>query len=656
MEKIGRYQIVGELGRGAMGVVYRAVDPNIGRTVALKTMRLDIEGIGHEEMLQRFRNEARAAGLMSHPNIVTIHDADEYGGLFYIAMEFLEGETLQSLMTQKRIFSAEEILVLAGQVSSGLDYAHAMRVVHRDIKPANIMITRQNVAKIMDFGISKSVDTMTRTGQVLGTPYYMSPEQVMGRELDGRADLFSFGVVLYEMATGERPFTGENVTTIIYKIVNESPIPACELQLSVHPGLSMAIGRCLAKDPAERYQSGAQLAADLENFRSLGRADEQATVVLNAGSVQQIPVKAAPTRASATALKTLPLKTAAVAATATAKMPAQAAKATPAAVQHTSRRVRKLVWTAVALFAVLLLGTLRKAQRQKEAAAQNRVATQAPELARKSISERVPAAPKYGAIVATSAINLNPASAPAPNQVIPEKGIALLPKTSSIRFTSNPEGALVRFDGRSSPSWTTPFTLADITPGTHQFVFSRDGYSSETRELEIGPKNSSYSVNLVPSTTAISVTSDPPGAHVEIDGADTSKITPAQIPVAEGQHTVVLRLAGYREAQANAQVEKGQIYNLPQRLVSVTQQTTDASSTPPPIPTGKGLVDFVTVPPGASIFIEGRRANVTTPAHNVFPVGNYSVELRMSGYKPLQRMVHVEDGKTSTVREYLDPQ
>jgi len=668
IEKIGRYQVVGELGRGAMGVVYRAIDPNIGRTVALKTMRLDIEGIEHDEMLQRFRNEARAAGLMSHPNIVTIHDADECGGLFYIAMEYLEGETLQSLMSRKRVFSAEEIVALARQVAAGLDYAHTMNVVHRDIKPANIMITRQNVAKIMDFGISKSVGTMTRTGQVLGTPYYMSPEQVMGRQLDGRADLFSFGVVLYEMATGERPFTGENVTTIIYKIVNEAPVPACELQISVHPGLSAAITRCLAKKPEDRYQTGAQLAGELENFRSLQPADDQVTVVLpaQAAARQKTSANASSTIASATALKTVPLQSAAAVAARTAMKPAEAPKpAVPKktmAVPHKGSLAKKLAWIAAAMFVVLLLGTLNKAKQRKEAA-QNRSTVAAHDLARNRTHETPARVPNRNTDVrvpqpSEGQNDSTPAAAQVSTQAVPEKTqVPVTPKRASIRFTTNPEGAVIRFDGHSNPAWATPFTMADIVPGTHHLVLTKDGYSTETRDLEIGPKNSTYNVDLVPETTAIAVSSDPPGASIEIDGSDTGKVTPAQIPVSEGQHTVVLRLDGYRQMQARAQVEKGQMYNLPEKLAPLMQQPAEASSAlRPAIPAGKGMVDFVTYPPGASIFVEGHQAKAVTPAHSPFPPGNYSIELRLPGYKPLQRMVHVEEGQVSSIKEYLDPQ
>jgi serine/threonine protein kinase len=212
-QNIGRYEIISELGRGAMGLVYKAKDPTIGRIVALKTMRLDVHGLEAEDMLRRFRNEAQAVGVLNHPNVVTIFDAAEQDKIFYIAMEFIEGTTLHQLLAQKRVLSTEEIIRLSRQIGAGLDYAHSHGIIHRDIKPANIMITPNGTVKIMDFGIAKTGGSVTSTGQVLGTPNYMSPEQVKGKPLDGRSDLFSFGVVLYEMLTGEKPFIGQNVTT-----------------------------------------------------------------------------------------------------------------------------------------------------------------------------------------------------------------------------------------------------------------------------------------------------------------------------------------------------------------------------------------------------------------------------------------------------------
>ncbi|HEY6252198.1 MAG TPA: serine/threonine-protein kinase, partial [Candidatus Angelobacter sp.] len=270
IQTVGRYEIIGELGRGAMGVVYKAQDPTIGRTVALKTMRLDVHGLETEDVLRRFKNEARAAGLLNHPNIVTIYDAGEQDGMFYIAMEFIEGTTLQQILVDKHILPPEEVIQICRDVGRALDYAHANGIIHRDIKPANIMITPGGTVKIMDFGIAKAGGGMTSTGQVLGTPNYMSPEQVKGKLLDGRSDLFSFGVVLYEMITGEKPFVGQNVTTIIYKIVHENPTAPRDLDVSIHPGMSLVVTKALAKLPDERYQSGSELSQDMENYKSVG--------------------------------------------------------------------------------------------------------------------------------------------------------------------------------------------------------------------------------------------------------------------------------------------------------------------------------------------------------------------------------------------------
>ncbi|HEU4414029.1 MAG TPA: protein kinase, partial [Candidatus Angelobacter sp.] len=270
IQTVGRYEITGELGRGAMGVVYKALDPTIGRTVALKTMRLDVHGLDAQEMVRRFQNEARAAGVLNHPNIVTIYDAGERDGIFYIAMEFIEGTTLHELLAEKRVLATEEVVQLTRQICRGLDYAHSNGIIHRDVKPANIMITANGTVKIMDFGIAKSGGQVTNTGQVLGTPNYMAPEQVKGRPLDGRSDLFSLGVILYEMLTGEKPFVGQNVTTIIYKIVNETPITPRDLDVTVHPGLSAIVTKALAKAPDDRYQTGADLVRDLENYKLAG--------------------------------------------------------------------------------------------------------------------------------------------------------------------------------------------------------------------------------------------------------------------------------------------------------------------------------------------------------------------------------------------------
>jgi len=265
-----------------MGVVYKAQDPVIGRTVAVKTLRLSEEGTGmtHEELISRFQTEARAAGLLSHPNIVVVYDAGEEDGLFYITMEYVEGRSLQELLDSRQAFPLPRIMRIMEQACAALEFAHQHNVVHRDIKPANLMLTPDDTLKITDFGTAKILQFGTAmTQQVIGTPSYMSPEQVKGRRVDGRSDIFSLGVILYELVTGEKPFPGRNITTVIYKIVNEDPIPPRELDSTIHPGLSNVITRALAKEPGARYQSGRELMEALRRYRESGGASE-ATVTL----------------------------------------------------------------------------------------------------------------------------------------------------------------------------------------------------------------------------------------------------------------------------------------------------------------------------------------------------------------------------------------
>jgi eukaryotic-like serine/threonine-protein kinase len=275
--KTGRYQIVDELGRGAMGVVHRAHDPVIGRDVAVKTMHMspDGESVSRPDFVSRFQTEARAAGLLTHPNIVVVYDAGEENGLFYIAMELVEGRSLQSMIDAKQSFPLPRVLRIMEQACAALDYAHQHNVVHRDIKPANLMLTPDGTLKITDFGTAKILQfNTTQTAHVIGTPSYMSPEQIKGKTVDGRSDIFSLGVILYELVTGEKPFPGQNITTVIYKIVNEEPIPPRQLDPSLHPGICAVISRALAKEPTDRYKTCGEMLEALSNYRSAQEPQE----------------------------------------------------------------------------------------------------------------------------------------------------------------------------------------------------------------------------------------------------------------------------------------------------------------------------------------------------------------------------------------------
>src|SRR6266481_5497592 len=288
--KAGRYEIVGELGRGAMGVVYKAVDPVIGRTVAVKTIRLSEEGTGlsRPELLSRFQTEARAAGLLAHPNIVVVYDAGEENGIYYITMELIEGKSLQALLDSGHSFPVPRVLRIMEQTCSALQFAHERSIIHRDIKPANLMLTADDTVKVTDFGTAKILQfgTVQQTTHVMGTPSYMSPEQVKGRAVDGRSDIFSLGVMLYEMVTGEKPFPGQNITTVIYKIVNEDPVPPRQIDPSIHPGISAVVMRALEKEPDQRYQSCREMLEELRNYRTLTPTggNPQSTMMMGGGS------------------------------------------------------------------------------------------------------------------------------------------------------------------------------------------------------------------------------------------------------------------------------------------------------------------------------------------------------------------------------------
>ncbi len=269
VERYGRYQIIEELGRGSMGVVYKAYDPEIDRSLALKILRPD--RVTSKAFVDRFLKEARAIGRLSHPNIVTVYDVGQDHGTVYIAMELLEGLALSDLMKKERMPVAR-VADIGAQVAGALEYAHRKGIVHRDIKPSNIIVNPSGHVKLTDFGIAHIEDPnmphQTQAGEILGTPAYMSPEQVLGRPVQGSADIFSLGIVLYEMLTGTRPFKGENLSAIFNAITQYNPSPPNKLNSQVPRQLSSAVMKCLSKEPERRFQSAGELASLLEGFKS----------------------------------------------------------------------------------------------------------------------------------------------------------------------------------------------------------------------------------------------------------------------------------------------------------------------------------------------------------------------------------------------------
>ena len=268
-EQIGRYRVLGELGRGAMGVVYRAEDPMLNRTVAIKTILMSSDPVVRAEYEARFRQEAKAAGGLNHPNLITIYDVGREGDMAYMAMELLEGVELRDMMKAGGL-ELPFVLEILAQVADGLAFAHERGVVHRDVKPGNIMIVGARRAKVMDFGVARmrASDIETQVGAVLGSPKYMSPEQVTNAPVDGRSDVFSLGVILYELAAGAPPFSAPDVQQYMLQIAGATPAPPSDLNPALPPMLDLIVARALEKDPARRYQSAADLAADLRKCLS----------------------------------------------------------------------------------------------------------------------------------------------------------------------------------------------------------------------------------------------------------------------------------------------------------------------------------------------------------------------------------------------------
>ena len=604
LTRAGRYQIVSELGRGSMGIVYQGFDPLIGRTVAIKTML--VEGLApaeFEEFKARFQREAQAAGILTHPNIVTVYDFGEDNGILFLAMELLDGKSLQAMVEEQNILPLETIVPMYEQVCSALDHAHRNNVIHRDIKPANIMILESGLVKVTDFGIAKMMSMgMTQAGQILGTPNYMSPEQVKGRGVDGRSDIFALGVILYELVTGEKPFSGQNITTVIYKIINENPIPPRELDATIHPGLSYVISKALAKDPGERYQSCRDLAEDLKNYKNLGGATApSATVVMRVPPISAPPARgtAPPAKKPPAPRKRPPAPT----------PPAEPQPQRPLSVHVMPPQAARAKGSSAAIWVLLLLFL---------------------------------AAGGGGAYFY---FIYRPAH--------------MAPPVGRLLVSANVTGAKITLDGRSDPSWVTPYSFPEVAAGSHILIVSREGYEDLRQTMEVTEGGtSSINANLVersPSaaTVMVTITSNVSGANITLDGqTHPTWMTPytfSDLPA--GEHTVSVSKKGYHDAEQTLTVEGGPPATFSVNLTEVERTPTPTAPTAPKF----GQLVVTTNVPGASITVDGQREPdwVTPYTFSRLSAGRHSVVVSMSGYGDVQRVLEIEGGRTSTLSASL---
>jgi serine/threonine-protein kinase len=678
LTKTGRYQIVGELGRGSMGVVYQGYDPIIGRTVAIKTMLT--EGLSAQEFQEykaRFQREAQAAGMLAHPNIITVYDFGEDNGTLFLAMEFLEGKSLEAIVQEQNILPIETILPIYDQVCSALDRAHQNRIVHRDIKPANIMILQNGLVKVTDFGIAKMMSMgMTQAGQILGTPNYMSPEQVKGRQVDGRSDIFSLGVILYELVTGEKPFGGQNITTVIYKIINENPIPPRELDASIHSGLSFVISKALAKNVDERYQTCRELAEDLKNYKTLGgAASPQGTVVLKVGSMGGGSAEAA---APVQALEPAPIEDTPLAS------PVNIHVTTPPPARREG--IPQIAWVLGALLVVGILGGGGYFFLHPSHPAP--VPLSAAKLGQLQVSANVPGAkisldghsdPNWvtpymipdlpagthslviskdgyqdfqqnvtiaegqaGSIVGNlSAPSVQSEANPTPPKAEPVHARPTVSKVGQLMVSTNIPGAKISLDGRSDPNWVTPHTIPELAAGTHNVVISKDGYDDIQQSVTIeGGQTKSVTGNLSAPVGEVNMVTTPPGVEVLIDGKSYGP-TPFHATLKAGQHVATVKRPGADPYETTFELKSGAIMTKKLALGETAQM---------------GIVEVRTIPPGATVFADNQPTGGQTPTSFRLTVGTHMLTLSLSGYRPVQTQVIVSASGTPRVEVPLKAQ
>jgi eukaryotic-like serine/threonine-protein kinase len=808
--KIGHFEILSELSRSATCVVYKANDAETGQTVALKAIQLSAFGECAAELEHYLLEEAEAIKVLSHSNLTPVSGAGEIDGQFCAAMEYIQGNSIATMLARKEGFSIWDLLDIGRQVCGGLENARSQNIFHYSLEPAKIMCGWDSTVRILGYGVS-SVGKFT--ANMPGVPsilHYMSPEQVRGENIDARSNLFSLGAMFYEMVTDRKAFDREDAESLRQSILESTPVPPMHVNPKLHPVLSDLIMKALAKDPAERYQSGRELLDELEKCKeSKPQAAKQAAAPAKSTTVPNAAKAAAQTKfvgASApgrpAAPKTQPAqpvqnkpaekKFAAPAsapgkaAAAAAGWGSRAASSTPAkpttnepaepsaymsspvldeppvdapeveapritvdpmmaegspsqggggisfsemtelpplkevyipppppppvfeqkqahaptvfaghdeepekpkvqprvVAQKAMKEIKsvppQLMIYSIAGAAVLILiiavvlvlhvntlnsdgDTPRPAAAepapqpaasepaaQPSPTAQSAAPIQAQSEAPAPVAEAEPA-PSHGAAAAARGKNARkkPAAAPA---AVP----------GQMAIDSTPQGAQVQVDGKTDTSWVTPFSLTGLGPGLHTVTVSKAGYSTDTRTVDVASGGKAFvtsHLSLLMATLAVS--SSPAGANVYIDGKDTGRLTPAQVPVDKGQHVVLVRKSGYLDETTNAQFVLGQAVSFSPTLR--TLGNVDDIKTVGKMnklfggkeAQGMGTVSIKTQPKGAQVAVNQHMLDKDTPVNFILDPGNYIVDVTMSGYVAVHKVITVDKGGKVVIDEVL---
>src|SRR5882672_585579 len=781
--KIGRFEILSEVAHSEQSSVYRATDTATNRPVALKAFNLDLAGEDRPNLVKRLISEAESTRNLSHQNIVLLYGAGEIDGRFCVATEYVEGFSIAGNLAKGERFTVWDMIDISRQVCNGLDHAHNHGVVHRRLQPANVLIQWDGTVKILGFGIAGMWSEEDSPGVLSAASYYASPEQVRGQSLHTRSNLFSWGAILYEMATGTKPFNGADVDEVRKQICEGQPIPPIEMNPKITPNLSALILKAISKVPSDRFATGRELLGVLESCKEAPKQAStlQARQVPATSKSIHAPVAPAPATlaksspfaaklerpsngetsddssdddilldaAGNTAVaKPAPLKASAAAAGAQPSIRSSAAPAPapsapkfnvdpmmsgmaeaaapsrsfadselpplaapapdqfappppppqpsalepptlPGSTLFTSAPPEKkkfelpqietklLIHGLLGGLAIILLavgaiafyvhvhtsddeGAPLPAATAKSSETSPGAPTAVPSTQQaQSVPEPTPASE-----VSAAAEPVRPK--PEPKARRGREAVSRAPLAAVlpglVALDSSPQGAQIQLDGRADSSWVTPFTVTQLAPGPHTLVISKSGYATETKSLTIaaGSKNT-VSAHLNALAAAISVTSDPSGASVFIDGRDSGKLTPSSLALEKGSHSVLVRKPGYLDETMTADVQPGQTIGFAPHLrqLGSTDEIRSVNKVKKLFGgkdgvAGMGSVAIHTTPKGAQISINQRVLDHLSPAEFLLNPGNYVVDITASGYKPLHRVITVEKNGKLSIDETLE--
>ena len=687
MDQIGRYEILNELGRGAMGVVHLARDTKIGREVAIKTIKLadQADESETERLRERLFREAQSAGRLTHPGIVTIYDVAEEAGLAYITMEFVDGETLQAMMDDGRAEDPEFIADVLRQTASALDYAHSKEIVHRDVKPANIMVTGDGIVKITDFGIARiSSSQLTQTGTVMGTPSYMSPEQVRGDPIDGASDQFSLGVITYELLTEEKPFAGDSLTAVMFKIVSGEVTPPSKISSGISSPLDDAVLRALSKSGADRFASCVAYAeavsvglkspdrAALERpAGAAGMAEGPATAVMS-GVLTEGAASVSPEQSDETVVLPLPEETAAT--VALPELPPLGAADTQPQTYAAESEERKSgrSWIAIAVVAGILVAgggywVLRNPA----------VFGGAPEIVA-STQDPEPGSPGEGAAIGQGTGETEVGSPPPPVVPAPLPGVepsgsvtadpgpavaetppetapaaevpltpprpaprkAAPPRVAAVNFGTPQPGARVVVDGKPQWSCTTPCSIG-LPRGEHTAIVALSGFHRVRKTFEVGADPLDLPFDLEAVLGTVLVSSSPVGANVFVNGKKMDEQTNSSLRLPPGYHLIKVEKAGAGSGEQSVRVKEGDLRT--SRFVLSTSPR-------------RAKLIVKTTPPGARIVLNDRdRRSEATPVELNLAPGSYRISLSLAGHRPVTKDIELPANTPVTIDEALSP-